>query len=171
MLTTAWVCRSCLLRVARPLVRRQLRHQSSAASESVPPALLTRARNIAIEHKALTEKLANGFDTKSAKKLGEYSSIVSALQTWDRANESFTELTSLIHDAATDAELRDLAAVRAASSALPQRCVQRHARECYAIAGRGPFPCAATAPASAIAPRRPHLLLRNPTAFTHVPPS
>lgn len=29
MLTTAWVCRSCLSRIARPLVRQQLRHQSS----------------------------------------------------------------------------------------------------------------------------------------------
>jgi hypothetical protein len=59
----------------------------AAASESIPPALLTRARNIALEHKTLTEKLANGFDSKSAKKLGEYSPIVSALETWDKANE------------------------------------------------------------------------------------
>ena len=53
----------------------------------MPPALLSRARNIALEHKTLTEKLADGFDTKSAKKLGEYSSIVNALETWDKANE------------------------------------------------------------------------------------
>ena len=104
MLTTAWVCRNCFSRIARPLVRRQLRHQSSgkpsivlfsidvltraaAASESIPPALLSRARNIAVEHKTLTEKLADGFDTKSAKKLGEYGPIVSALEKWDKANE------------------------------------------------------------------------------------
>lgn len=104
MLTTAWVCRSCLSRAARPLIRRQLRHQSSsmfcivlstngvlilavAASDSIPPALLARARNIAVEHKTLTEKLADGFDTKSAKKLGEYGPIVSALEKWDKANE------------------------------------------------------------------------------------
>ncbi|KAJ4311320.1 Peptide chain release factor 1, mitochondrial [Neodidymelliopsis sp. IMI 364377] len=112
MLTTPWVCRSCLSRIARPLIRRslrpQLRHQST--SESIPPALLSRARSIAVEHKSLTDKLANGFDTKSAKKLGEYSSIVSALETWDKANESVTELTSLIHDPTSDPELRDLAA-------------------------------------------------------------
>lgn len=53
----------------------------------IPPALLLRARNIALEHKSLTEKLANGFDTKSAKKLGEYNSIVKALEQWDKANE------------------------------------------------------------------------------------
>jgi len=35
----------------------------------------------------LTEKLSNGFDTRAAKKLGEYSSIVSALEKWDKANE------------------------------------------------------------------------------------
>ncbi|KAH6632972.1 hypothetical protein C7974DRAFT_310076 [Boeremia exigua] len=111
MLTTAWVCRSCLTRIARPLVQRQLRHQSSAApSALVSPALLSRARNIALEHKTLTEKLANDFDTKSAKRLGECSSVVRALETWDKANESVTELTSLIHDSTTDAELRDLAA-------------------------------------------------------------
>ncbi|KAF3044452.1 hypothetical protein E8E12_010803 [Didymella heteroderae] len=109
MLTTAWVCRSCLLRIARPLARQQLRHQSSA-SESIPPALLSRARNIAVEHKTLTEKLADGFDTKSAKKLGEYGPIVSALQKWDKANESVTELVAMIHDSKTDPELRELAA-------------------------------------------------------------
>jgi peptide chain release factor 1 len=93
------------------LVRRQLRHQSSAAaSESIPPALLSRARNIAVEHKTLTEKLADGFDTKSAKKLGEYGPIVSALEKWDKANESVTELVAMIHDSKTDPELRELAA-------------------------------------------------------------
>ncbi|KAJ4403675.1 Peptide chain release factor 1, mitochondrial [Didymella pomorum] len=81
-----------------------------AASDSIPPALLARARNIAVEHKTLTEKLADGFDTKSAKKLGEYGPIVSALEKWDKANESVTELVAMIHDSKTDPELRELAA-------------------------------------------------------------
>lgn len=55
--------------------------------ESVPTALLTRARAIASEHKQLTEKLSDGFDTKAAKKIGEYSPIVNALGDWDKANE------------------------------------------------------------------------------------
>ncbi|KAJ4983832.1 RF-1 domain-containing protein [Stagonosporopsis vannaccii] len=111
MLTRAWGCRSCLSRIARPLTRRQRRLTGlAAASESIPPALLSRARNIALEHKTLTDKLANGFDSKSAKKLGEYSPIVSALEKWDKANESVAELASLIHDSTTDPELRDLAA-------------------------------------------------------------
>jgi hypothetical protein len=35
----------------------------------------------------LTEKLSNGFDARAAKKLGEYGTIISALKTWDKANE------------------------------------------------------------------------------------
>ncbi|KAF3032444.1 hypothetical protein E8E11_002365 [Didymella keratinophila] len=83
---------------------------AAAAPKSIPPALLSRARNIAVEHKTLTEKLADGFDTKSAKKLGEYGPIVSALEKWDKANESVTELVAMIHDSKTDPELRELAA-------------------------------------------------------------
>lgn len=64
--------------------------------EAVPPALLTRARDIAIEHKQLTEKLSNGFDTRAAKKLGEYSPIVNALGEWDKANEVSDGLKNLV---------------------------------------------------------------------------
>lgn len=107
MLAAPWVCRSCLSRIAKPLSRRQLRFQTTskypvvayvyvficadcataARTESVPPALLSRARRVALEHKQLTEKLATGFDTRAAKKLGEYSPIVNALNEWDKANE------------------------------------------------------------------------------------
>lgn len=77
----------------------------------------------------MTDQLVNGFDTRAAKKLGEYSPIVNALKDWDKANEvriaqtvlkestvvliwtkSVTELKSLIHDSTTDPELRSLAA-------------------------------------------------------------
>ncbi|CAG5158689.1 uncharacterized protein ALTATR162_LOCUS5207 [Alternaria atra] len=110
MLTTPWICRNCLSRIARPLLKRSVRLQSNVAtSESIPPALLSRARAIVSEHKQLTEKLSNGFDTRAAKKLGEYSPIVNALGEWDKANESVTELTSMIHDSSTDPELRSLA--------------------------------------------------------------
>ena len=81
-----------------------------SAAESVPTALLSRARAVADEHKHLTQKLSDGFDARAAKKLSEYGPIVSALSTWDKAQESVTELTSLIHDKTTDAELRELAA-------------------------------------------------------------
>lgn len=69
----------------------QLADNSKAAkAETVPPALLTRARDIALEHKQLTDKLANGFDTRAAKKLGEYSTIVNALGDWEKATEVST---------------------------------------------------------------------------------
>ncbi|KNG49786.1 release factor [Stemphylium lycopersici] len=94
----------------RPLLKRTIRLQSSAASsESIPPALLARAQAITSEHKQLTDKLSNGFDTRAAKKLGEYGPIVNALGEWNKANESVAELTSMIHDSTTDPELRSLA--------------------------------------------------------------
>ncbi|KAF2193492.1 release factor [Zopfia rhizophila CBS 207.26] len=132
---TPWVCRTCLLRIGKPALRQFFRFQSTSSTpESIPPALLSRARKIADEHKELTQKLANGFDTRAAKILGEYSPIVNALKEWDKANEvsrirdpavalsvpylntraeghikSLTELTSLIHDHTTDPELLALA--------------------------------------------------------------
>jgi hypothetical protein len=60
---------------------------AAATSSLIPPALLTRARDVALEHKRLTERLTDGFDTRAAKKLGEYSPVVNALGEWDRANE------------------------------------------------------------------------------------
>ncbi|KAL5372941.1 hypothetical protein DPSP01_013108 [Paraphaeosphaeria sporulosa] len=111
MLKTSWICRSCLARLARPAFGGQVRLQSSAAAPAtVPPALLTRARGIALEHKHLTEKLASGFDTRAAKRVGECGPIVDALGAWEQAHESVAELTSLIQDPSSDAELRELAA-------------------------------------------------------------
>ncbi|KAH9864335.1 hypothetical protein J1614_010269 [Plenodomus biglobosus] len=111
MIVAPWICRNCALRIVRPLSKRSIRLQStSAISESIPPALLTRARTVASEHTDLTAQLSHGFDARIAKKLGEYSPIVNALGQWDKANEAVTELTSLIHDSTTDPELRSLAA-------------------------------------------------------------
>ena len=62
-------------------------HVVAATPDTVPPALLTRARDIALEHKQLTEKLANGFDTRAAKRMGECGPVVNALGAWDKANE------------------------------------------------------------------------------------
>ncbi|KAF2874464.1 hypothetical protein BDV95DRAFT_488287 [Massariosphaeria phaeospora] len=105
-----WICRPCLLRISRPSTRRQARFQTTASTpDSIPSALLERARNIAVEHKQLTEKLANGFDTRAAKKAGELSRIVDALREWESASESVSELTSLVHEPATDPELLELA--------------------------------------------------------------
>ncbi|KAF2737017.1 release factor [Polyplosphaeria fusca] len=110
MRTVPWVCRSCLLRISRTLTRRNVRYQSSSSTpESVPSALLARARSIAAEHRQLNEKLANGFDARAAKQLGQYGPVITALNEWQSASESMTELTSLIHDPTTDPELLALA--------------------------------------------------------------
>lgn len=69
-------------------------------SDIVPRALLARARNVALEHKQLTQKLSTGFDTQSAKKLGEYGPIVNALGEWDKASEVSTEIDTTQKDLA-----------------------------------------------------------------------
>jgi len=104
----AWICRTYLSRIAKPSLGRHVRFHISgmhhlpfmifffenlltiaqaSTSESIPPALLARARTVAVEHKELTEKLANGFDARAAKKLGGSSAIVNALREWEKANE------------------------------------------------------------------------------------
>ncbi|EON69507.1 hypothetical protein W97_08767 [Coniosporium apollinis CBS 100218] len=111
MSNTPWICHRCLLRAFRPFSRRYVRYQSTAAaaSEGVSPALLTRARSVAAEHGTLSKQLAEGFDTRTAKKVGELSPVASALKEWEYANESLAELRNLIADSSTDAELRSLA--------------------------------------------------------------
>ncbi|KAH7135597.1 hypothetical protein B0J11DRAFT_163868 [Dendryphion nanum] len=105
-----WICRNCLSRVIRPAFRGHAHYQSTATrSELISPALLKRARAITIEHKTLTEKLSEGFDARAAKIIGQQGAIVEALNTWDKANESVSELVSLIQDPLTDSELRELA--------------------------------------------------------------
>lgn len=69
--------------------------RKAARPETVPSALLNRARDVALEHKKLTEKLSNGFDTRAAKKLGEYSPIVNVLGEWDKANEVSSDVGTL----------------------------------------------------------------------------
>lgn len=50
----------------------------------------------------LTEKLSNGFDTRAAKKLGEYSPIVNALGEWNKANEVGIEQAHVTSSMDTD---------------------------------------------------------------------
>lgn len=76
----------------------------AASPESIPPALLARAQAITSEHKQLTEKLSNGFDTRAAKKLGEYSPIVNALGEWNKANEVSVAPTSVMSGVNADVD-------------------------------------------------------------------
>ncbi|KAJ5937473.1 hypothetical protein N7454_004773 [Penicillium verhagenii] len=71
--------------------------------------LLTRARLLATEHANLTDRLAESFDAKVAKRAGELAPVTSALKEWDNAKDSILELKSLLEDRETDEELRSLA--------------------------------------------------------------
>lgn len=116
MRTTQWVCRRCALALSRPYrplshpLRRQfLRYASTDAATTLPPALLQRARSIAAEHKDLQAVLAEDFDPRAAKRLGDLSRVATALAEWEAARSSLDELTSLISSPDSDGELRALA--------------------------------------------------------------
>ncbi|KAI1418330.1 release factor [Hypoxylon sp. FL1857] len=107
MLTAQWVCRRCIKALARPPSRQFLRLASTDAQTNLPLVLLQRARNIAAEHEKLATALANDFDSKIAKRVGELSRVAEALKEWEAARSSITELTTLLQS--QDAELRQLA--------------------------------------------------------------
>lgn len=69
--------------------------------------MLSRARAITNEHATLTEKLANDFDSKAAKRLGEVTSTALALKEYEHARLSLQELYSLLKS--PDKELQQLA--------------------------------------------------------------
>ncbi|KAI9735948.1 MAG: hypothetical protein M1834_001414 [Cirrosporium novae-zelandiae] len=89
------------------------RFYSSSAPQpdngSLSPILLDRARLMQKEHAQLSKTLAEAFDSKIAKQLGELTSVVKALKEWDKANDSLNELNAIIADPTTDSELRTLA--------------------------------------------------------------
>jgi peptide chain release factor 1 len=83
----------------------------------------------------LSKKLEHEYSVAIAKKAGELSSVVNALVEWDKANESLTELHSLLNDGSTDAELRTLASedleatveqLQSASQSLTAALVPKH---------------------------------------------
>ncbi|KAG9513339.1 release factor, partial [Aureobasidium melanogenum] len=101
----------------RPLSLRGIRLQSTAAADgAISPALLSRARSMAKEHDEITARLAENFDTKAAKKLGQLSSVTNALKEWEKANDSLSELRTLLSDPKTDKDLVELAEEDLASS-------------------------------------------------------
>ncbi|KIW00949.1 uncharacterized protein PV09_07475 [Verruconis gallopava] len=117
MFKQPWVCASCLakgFRVSRRVQRAALSNisplrQADVSSATIYPALLSRARRIAAEHKLLSKQLENDYSLAIAKKAGALASIVDELQKWEKANESLRELQELLRDPATDAELKTLA--------------------------------------------------------------
>jgi len=119
------------------VIRSGLRHQSTTtpAQHEVSPALLARAQSVAQEHASITAQLSTSFDARSAKRLGEVSATVSALETYKKAHSSHTELQSIIADPSTDSDLRSLAnddlgpseaTLQSASEALKSSLVPPH---------------------------------------------
>lgn len=53
----------------------------------ISPALLSRARSLAVEHSALSSRLGDSFDAKVAKRAGELARVAETLKKWDSANE------------------------------------------------------------------------------------
>ncbi|KAI0098870.1 release factor [Nemania sp. FL0031] len=110
MIPAQWICRRCITALARPLNRSFIRFASTTATNSLPPALLDRARSIAREHDQLAAVLESNFDTKTAKRVGELSRVAAALKEWDAAQSSIAELTALLESKdAKDEELEQLA--------------------------------------------------------------
>ncbi|KIW61566.1 hypothetical protein PV05_01671 [Exophiala xenobiotica] len=114
----SWLqCSRCLghsLRTAaRPSFAR-VRYQSSSSTPSesftqISPILLRRARAVAAERDQLSAANAENYDVTVAKKIGELSPVCTALKDWEDAQNSLNELTALLHDPSSDAELRTLA--------------------------------------------------------------
>ena len=77
------------------------------ARGALPAVLLERARKLAAEHDRLSAALASEFDAKTARRIGEISTVTSALREWEAAQASVAELTGLL--GSKDAELRQLA--------------------------------------------------------------
>lgn len=120
------MCQSCARALVQPpyrnpaitTARRFPRFASTAAAPSassstpsaalsVPKALIERARNLAAEHAQITTSLADDFDPKAAKRLGELSRVAEALKEWDAAQSSLAELKGMVES--SDKELRELA--------------------------------------------------------------
>ncbi|KAL8803254.1 MAG: hypothetical protein Q9182_003285 [Xanthomendoza sp. 2 TL-2023] len=101
--------------------RNQVPEHRKAIAPAIPPSLLKRANLLAAEHKELSSQIQNEYDGNIAKRIGELAPISRALEEWEAANKSITELQDLLQDPATDPELRSLAAeeIAQSSSSLP----------------------------------------------------
>lgn len=59
---------------------------SDVDSAGISQALLARARSLTNEHSTLSAHLAEVFDAKLAKRVGELAPIASTLKEWEHAN-------------------------------------------------------------------------------------
>ena len=70
--------------------------------------LLQRAHLLAKEHTQLLAEQAKDYSIETAKRIGEISRTAEALEAFEEARASISELESLLEDPSTDKELRDL---------------------------------------------------------------
>ncbi|KAL4907601.1 hypothetical protein BDW74DRAFT_166293 [Aspergillus multicolor] len=103
------LCTRCFARSARLVRSKRLLSHSRSHQTDLSPALLTRARNLSAEHADLSDQLATSFDPQIAKRIGELGPVAKALAEWNNANQSISELKSMLKDPAADAELRSIA--------------------------------------------------------------
>lgn len=64
---------------------------------------------MAAERDRLSKETSETFNAKIAKRIGELQGVAEALQKWEEAKESISELDALLKDTSTDEELRELA--------------------------------------------------------------
>ncbi|KAI9784289.1 MAG: hypothetical protein M1839_002350 [Geoglossum umbratile] len=81
---------------------------------------------MASEYSKLSKELGEDFNPRTAKRMGELSTVTSALKEWEDAKSSLTELNSLLHDPTSDPELcslasEDIASITGQLSVLSQR--------------------------------------------------
>ncbi|KAG9255655.1 uncharacterized protein F5Z01DRAFT_735596 [Emericellopsis atlantica] len=105
-----WICRTCLRALRQPLTRQFVRQATTAAGDSkLAPALLTRAQNLSAEYENLQSTLEKSFSQAAAKRAGEISSVAGALAAYNNSRSSIDDLTSLLADPDSDAELASIA--------------------------------------------------------------
>ncbi|KIV82939.1 hypothetical protein PV11_05004 [Exophiala sideris] len=113
--------------VARPgFARARFQTTSSEPESQVSPVLLRRARAVAAEHAQLSAANADNYGVSVAKKIGELSTVCTALKDWEEAQSSLTELESLLNDPSSDAEIRSLAQsdIDSTTASLPKLTAQ-----------------------------------------------
>ncbi|KAI2816452.1 hypothetical protein CBS63078_6232 [Aspergillus niger] len=146
MFNAPWICARCFVRSAARIgsnPRLFLQHRGlKTDSSGLSQALLARARSLTSEHSTLSAHLAEVFDAKLAKRVGELAPIASTLKEWEHANSSISELLSLLDDPETDAELRSLAVEDLESSKIALPAIADNLKK--ALIPRHPFadlPC------------------------------
>jgi peptide chain release factor 1 len=63
------------------------RKGTTTSDSTIPSLLLAQAQAIASEHNELTSKLSKEYDARTAKRVGELSSVADALKDWNKASK------------------------------------------------------------------------------------